>query len=325
MTSIAGSLNRSSTGWITWAGMAAVIVAAIVIPNLQRSRMAANHSYEAGLPTAVRYQSAGQDEIRLNEPVLVSAALIEPAAKAGAATDRKMVRNSSMGLVVQKPAETAEKIRALAEGMGGFLVSSEVSGGQDAASGSLIVRVPSARFEEACAEIRKLGLRVESQKVEAQDVTRQYVDEDANLRNLRAEEVQYLAILKQAHTVKDTLEVSEKLSEVRGQIEQRQAEFDALSKQIETVVISISLRTEAEARVFGLRWRPLYQLKLALREGLEAVAGYGAAMASIVFYLPAVLLWMGTILLGAAAGWKALQWAGRVFFSWPKQSAVQNG
>jgi hypothetical protein len=48
-------------------------------------------------------------------------------------------------------------------------------------------------------------------------------------------------------------------------------------------------------------------------------------MASIVFYLPAVLLWMGTILLGAAAGWKALQWAGRVFFSWPKQSAVQNG
>ena len=91
MTSIAGSLNRSSTGWIAWAGMAAVIVAAIVIPNLQRSRMAANHSYEAGLPTAVRYQSAGQDEIRLNEPVLVSAALIEPAAKAGAATDRERI------------------------------------------------------------------------------------------------------------------------------------------------------------------------------------------------------------------------------------------
>src|ERR1700693_4543719 len=177
----------------------------------------------------------------------VSTALLEPpAAKAGvdSATDRKMVRTGSVDLFVKKPAEAAEKIRALAEGMGGFLVSSELSGGKVGGSGSLTVRVPAARFEEARAEIRKLGLRVESDKVEAQDVTRQYVDQDANLRNLRAEEVQYLGILKQAHTVKDTLEVSEKLSEVRGQIEQQQAEFDALSKQIETAAITVSLRAE---------------------------------------------------------------------------------
>jgi hypothetical protein len=302
--------------------MAALIVAAIAIPNLQRSRMAANQSYEAGLPTAVRLQLAGRDKARGVESMSLSVAKTEPLT-AGAAADRRMVLNSSMGLVVQKPAEAAEKIRALAEGMGGFLESSEVDGGQDAASGSLIVRVPAARFEEARAEIRKLGLRVDSQRVEAQDVTRQYVDEDANLRNLRAEEVQYLLILKQAHTVKDTLEVSEKLSGVRGLIEQRQAEFDALSKQIATVAISISLRTEAEARVFGLQWRPLYQLKLALHDGLDAVAGYGAAMASIVFYLPAVLLWAGTILLGAAAGWRVLRWAGRAFFGW--RSAEQSG
>ena len=64
--------------------------------------------------------------------------------------------------------------------------------------------------------------------------------------NLRAEEAQYLSILKQANTVKDMLAVTERLSEVRGQIEQQQAEFNALSRQIETVAITISLRTEAE-------------------------------------------------------------------------------
>jgi Domain of unknown function (DUF4349) len=274
---------------------------------------------------AARYQSVAQDKINTTEPVLLSVAQIEPAAaKADSAADRKMVRNSSVDLVVRRPTEAAEKIRALAEGMGGFLVTSEVSGGQDAASGSLTVRVPAARFEEARVEIRKVGVRVESEKVQAQDVTQKYVDEGANLRNLRAEEVQYLAILKQAHTVKDTLEVSEKLSGVRGEIEQQQAEFEALSKQIETVAITISLRTEAEARVFGLNWRPLYQLKLALRDGLDAVADYGAAMTSITFYLPAVLLWMVTLLVGAAAGWRVLRWAARVFFGWPKLSAVQN-
>jgi hypothetical protein len=318
MSSIAAPLNKRNTGWIACAGMAALIVVAMGIPNLLRTRMAAK--------PAVRYQSVAQDKINTTEPVLLSVAQIEPAAaKADSATDRKMVRNSSVYLVVRRPTEAAEKIRALAEGMGGFLVTSEVSGGQDAASGSLTVRVPAARFEEARVEIRKVGVRVESEKVQAQDVTRKYVDESANLRNLRAEEAQYLAILKQALTVKDTLEVSEKLSGVRGEIEREQAEFEALSKQIETVAITISLRTEAEARVFGLNWRPLYQLKLALRDGLDAVADYGAAMTSITFYLPAVLLWMVTILVGAAAGWRVLRWAARVFFGWPKLSAAQNG
>lgn len=239
--------------------------------------------------------------------------------------ERKTIRTSSIDLIVQKPAEAVEKIRRLAEGMGGFLATSEISGGQDATSGSLTVRVSAARFEEARAEIRKLALRVESERIEAQDVTRQYVDQEANLRNLRAEEAQYLTILKQARTVKDTLDVSEKLGEVRGQIEQQQAEFNALSKQIETVAISVMLRTEAEARVFGLNWRPLYQVKLALRDGLESLATYATAMTAILFYLPAVLLWLGTIVMGILGGWRIVRWVGRRWFGWKAaEAAVQS-
>jgi Domain of unknown function (DUF4349) len=230
------------------------------------------------------------------------------------AEDRKLVSTESMDLLVQHPAESAEKLRQLAEGMGGFLVTSETRGGQDAQSASLTVRVPAARFEEARTKIRNLGLRVESERLESQDVTKQYVDQQARLRNLRAQETQYLSILKQAKTVKDTLAVSDELNQVRSQIEQQQAEFDTLSKQVETVALTISLRAEAEAQVFGLHWRPLYQLKLALRAGLEAVADYVVAMIGFLFYLPAILLWLATILISAAIGWRLLRWAGRAFF-----------
>jgi hypothetical protein len=252
---------------------------------------------------------------------LVSPAESEPAA-ARAGEDRKMVRTIAMDLVVQKPSETTEKIRSLAESIGGFLVSSEVSGGEYA-HGTLIIRVPLSRFEEARAAIRKLSLRVEGEKIEANDVTRQYVDQNANLHNLRAEEAQYLTILKQANTVKDTLDVSEKLSATRGEIERQQAEFDSLSKQIETVAISVALRAEVDAQVLGLRWRTLYQMKLALRDGLDALADYAGSMISIVFYLPAVLLWMATIVVGAVLGWRILRWVAQVFFAWPRQPAVQ--
>ena len=231
-------------------------------------------------------------------------------------TQRKMVRTSSMDLVVKRPAEAADKIRNLAERLGGFLVSSQISGGPQATGGSLTIRVPAERFDDAKAEIRKLSLRIDSERLDAQDVTRDYVDRAATLRNLRAEEQQFLAILKQAKTVQDTLNVSEKLSDVRGKIDQQQAEFEALSKQIETVSINVILRSETEAKVFGLDWRPLYQIKLAMRQGLDGLADYASTMAALVFLLPTILLWLVTIILGAAAGWRVLRWLAKRLFGW---------
>jgi hypothetical protein len=236
--------------------------------------------------------------------------------------DRRLVRTESLGLIVKTPAETAEKIIQIAKGAGGFLVISNVNGGADAISASLSIRVPAEKFDEVRAQIRKLTLRVEGESIDAQDVTKQYVDQEARLRNLRAQEQQYLGILHKAATVKDTLEVSDKLNEVRGAIEERQAEFEALSKQVETVVINIMLRAEADAQVFGLNWRPLYQLKIAAREGLDGFGEYAASMTTFVFYLPTILLWLFTILAGAAVGWRILRWAARRLFISPETTLV---
>jgi hypothetical protein len=230
--------------------------------------------------------------------------------------DRKLIRTESLGLVVKTPTETAEKIIQIAQRAGGFLVTSNVNGGADATIASLSIRVPAEKFDEVRAKIRKLTLRVDSESFDVQDVTKQYVDQEARLRNLRAQEQQYLGILRKAATVKDTLEVSDKLNEARGAIEERQAEFEALSKQVETVVINVTLRAEADAQVFGLNWRPLYQLKIAAREGLDGFAGYAASMATLVFYLPTILLWLLTVLAVAALGWRILKWAApRLFIS----------
>ena len=291
------------------AGVIAILLVAGSIPNLMRRKISPYEARQMGYlglevePSRDKFQAmelvargGGGGGDRLEEQ------------------ERKMVRTAAMNLTVKSPRDTSESIRQLAERMGGFLVNSEINGGQDASSALLQIRVPASKFEEARTEIRKLGLRVDSEKLNAEDVTKQYVDQAARLRNLRAQEVQYLGILKQAKTVKDTIEVSEKLDGVRGEIETQQAKFDALSKQVETVALTITLRAEAEAQVFGLRWRPLYQLKLAARQGIESIGDYALAMTSLLFYLPSILLWLATILLGAAVGWRILRWAAKRFF-----------
>ena len=76
--------------------------------------------------------------------------------------------------------------------------------------------------------------------------------------------------------------------------------------------MTVSLRSQAEANVLGLQWRPLFEIKLAAVQGLEGLADYASAMFSLLFYLPAILLWLATILAGAVLGWKLLRLGARV-------------
>jgi len=314
------------------AGAALLIVAAIATPKLQRTQKMA--AFESRMSTAEQLYASAQLENRAptdSAPVSIPVAGVvaagkdlAPAAGKGSATaDRKLVRTSALELTVTSPADAAEKIRRMAESMGGYLEAAQIGGTKEAPIADITIRVPAAHFEDAKAQIRKLAARVESEKTDAQDVTRQYVDMEARLRNLRAEETQYLTILKSAYKVTDLLEVEQKLSEVRGQIEQQQAEFQTLSKQVETVAITISLRALADTQVFGLNWHPLYELKVAARNGLEAMGDYAAAMAAILFYVPVVLAWTLTILLAAVIGWRLFRWTGRRFFDWPTPPAPQ--
>lgn len=333
MTTLVESARRGNiVVCLAGASILGLLIAAAVIPNLSRSRDAADRARVTAPQRALTSESPISTNWVVKTKPTALAGADQPAelqiagALAGrdSASGRKIIRTSTVEMVVEHPAESADRITAMAEQLGGYVVSAD-SGGQNATAARLTVRVPAARFDEARAEIRKMGLRVENEKIGAEDVTRQYVDQDAILRNLGAEEAQYLTILKQARTVKDMLTVSEKLSEVHGQIEQQQAEFNALSQQIETVVISISLRTEAEAQVFGLNWRPGYELKMALRDGLESLATYASAMTTILFYLPATLLWVGTILLVGAAGWRLTRWIGRRWFGWKFAGSIVQG
>ena len=325
MSAIAESLKSAQKLWMPVVVTAGIILlsAGIGLPNLFRTRMAADQSAPF---RALDHMYASN---RLENMALPAAAPVS-LSTAGAATerksaaqagedsaDRKIVRTGALELTVKSPADAAEQIRRMAESMGGYLETAQIAGTREIPTADVTIRVPAAHFEDAKAQIRKLATRVDSEKTDARDMTRQYVDMEARLRNLRAEEAQYLTIMKGAFKISDLLEVEQNLSEVRGQIEQQHAEFQTLSKQVETVAIVISLRTLADTQVFGLNWRPLYQLKLALRNGLDALADYATTMAAILFYVPVILAWSLTVLFAAVIGWRALHWTGRRFFDWP--------
>jgi hypothetical protein len=211
-------------------------------------------------------------------------------------TGRKIVRNGSLELLVNDLGQSITKIGSLVTGAGGY-VEKPTQSNSSGHSANLTVRVPAARLDPVMAEVKGLATTVDREAVEARDVTREYIDLDARLRNAQAEEAQYLLILKRATTIKDTLDVTEKLSDVRGRIEQMQGEMKFLAAQIEMSSLEISLRAESEAAVAGIHWRPLRQAKIAAGEMISGLADWADSLIAFLINLPLIGVWLVSIVI----------------------------
>jgi hypothetical protein len=207
---------------------------------------------------------------------------------------RKIIRNGSLELLVPDVSQSIDKIGSIVTGVGGFVEKSTQtnSGGHSA---SVTVRVPAARLDPVIAQIKALATTVDRESVEARDVTREYIDLDARLRNAQAEEAQYLQILKRATTIKDTLDVTEKLADVRGRVEQMQGEMKFLTVQIDMSTLEIQLRAEADAAVAGIHWRPLRQAKIAVSEMVAGLADWVDSVVAFFINLPLIAVWFLSI------------------------------
>jgi len=233
-------------------------------------------------------------------------------------SDRKMIETGSLELLVNNADQTAKDMQGIAERLGGFVSASnvyEISEGIK--TGSVTIRIPASNFSQAMDDVKKLAIKVEHESVNAQDVTEQYVDLESRLRNLQAQEQQYLIILKQAVKIADIMQVSAKIDEVRQQIEQIQGRLNYLSRQVDMASLSANLTEEADVQVFGLRWRPLYEIKLAFRNMLASLQSYVDSMIKVIFSLPIILLWLVTIGLVILICWKIGRWIWRRFFKPP--------
>jgi hypothetical protein len=229
--------------------------------------------------------------------------------------ERQVVRIGTFEIIAPDPLQIAERLRGLTGELSGFVVNFNASGSdRQSRSAQLSVRIPAASFDEARAHVRKIAGTVVRESIEARDVTRDYVDQDASLRNARAEEAQYLAILKHASAVKDILEVNSKLSEVRERINGSEADLRLLRNQVDMSLLTIYISERQETELFGLHWRPIHEAKESLRSALVGIADYSNDMVALFMELPLVVIWGFTIIALVKAGWIIFRWIVLLFF-----------
>lgn len=216
---------------------------------------------------------------------------------------RKVIANARIDLVVADAQETVREIEVLMTELGGFVSNANLYkgyyGGAELLQGSLTLRVPAESLENALARLEEMALDTNSRSIDRQDVTDEYTDIEAQLRNLEATENELRELLAEVRarpnaTAEDILAVHRNLSEVRGQIEQLQGRKNMMDNLISLSTIEVTLTPDAANRpVVEDQWRPIVALRDASRTLVSALQFLGDALIWIVvFVLPILLLFL---------------------------------
>lgn len=174
----------------------------------------------------------------------------------GLPDNRKLIRNASVDLEVTNYGEAVRAIEAIARSNSGYLAtqsSTKLANGKNA--GTIIIKVLPERLDYCLQELRGLG-DLKNQSISTRDVTKEYFDTDARLRNARKMEDRLIELLETVKgKVSELLAVEKELGRVREQIEQMQGElklYDALT-QFATVTINLREKDLHEPAAFLLR------------------------------------------------------------------------
>jgi hypothetical protein len=164
--------------------------------------------------------------------------------------DRKIVRNATLELQVDDVSAAVQQVEDAAVAAGGFVSSSNVfvSNTDDAGdsverteTASVTVRVPADAYSSVMRQLRGLAMETVSETSDASEVTEEYTDLQARLRNLEATEARYLELLGRAGTIDEILMMEDRLNNVRLEIEQVTGRINVLNSLTEFATITARL------------------------------------------------------------------------------------
>lgn len=188
------------------------------------------------------------------------------------AQERLVIENADLALVVKDPKTRMAEINALANEMGGYVVSSNLyqsftSFGTEVPEATIVIRVPSERLDEALAQIKENAVEVLRENRSGQDVTSQYVDLQAQLKAKQAAEQKLLEIMDQAVRAEDVLAIYLQVQTVQTEIEQLKGQIQYLEESAALSAISVQLVAEEGTQPIEIGpWRPEGAAKEAIQD-----------------------------------------------------------
>jgi len=227
--------------------------------------------------------------------------------------ERMVIHTAELRLIVKDTQVSLQAVQSLADEMGGYVASSRTWHTEEQLSASLTLRVPADQLNTALEKLRALALEVDGESITGEDVTQEYVDLEARLRNEEAYEKELLALLTETRErtsrAEDILAIYERLTEVRGRIEQIKGRMQYLENMSAMATITVELiPSELMQPITVAGWHPTGTARSAVRALVNALQFFVDAVIWIVLLgLPVLII----IAVPFVVLWYVIRWLRR--------------
>lgn len=176
--------------------------------------------------------------------------------------ERLVIQNVDLSIVVADPQAKLAAISAMARELGGFVVSSNMyqsylSNGKPVPEGSLLIRVPAEKLDNALNQIKADAVEVRTENRSGQDVTQDYIDLNSQLKSMQAAADQLTKIMQSAEKTEDVLNVFSQLQSYNQQIEVIKGQIQYYEQASALSAISITLIAEETIQPIEIGgWKP---------------------------------------------------------------------
>jgi Domain of unknown function (DUF4349) len=204
---------------------------------------------------------------------------------------RHVERSTRLELTATDVQRTADGIVRATQAAGGYVQLSQVRTGDQNGGATFVLRVPTAKLDDALASLSKLG-HVRSMEQSANDITGQYDSAQARLADARAERRGLLRALAKATTAHEIASLKARIADNRRELNRLQSEFNAVRRRANyaTIQVDVTGRPRKEQPAPGGSWDPGDAAHDALRV-LEVAAG--VALIGVAVLVPLGLLGVG--------------------------------
>ena len=162
-------------------------------------------------------------------------------ANAASASSQKLIKKASVRLETKNTDELIKNINSQISSLKGYTSSLNQSKYNGYLTVDTNVCVPAEKLDEFLNFLEKSGT-ITSKNVETADVTDDYTDTESQIKALETEEKALLGILEKCENVQDTMNVQERLTSVRGELESLKSQKKNYDQRIaySEVLINIS-------------------------------------------------------------------------------------
>jgi uncharacterized coiled-coil protein SlyX len=165
-----------------------------------------------------------------------------PIAGSGAVTDTKIIKTAYITIEVKDVTGSVDQLKVLVTAKGGYLSSSNIqAGNNNRLSGTVVIRIPAAEFENTLAGVKAIGI-VKSVSTQGEDVTEEYIDIQAQKTSYQNQLAQYNEIMKKAVKVSDVIEIQQQIDRVQTQLDRLEGRLKYLNSRIDLSTITVTLQ-----------------------------------------------------------------------------------